>query len=82
MSDIEDRILQLLLTVAPEAADQELARDVDLREQLDLDSMDHLRFLTAISEAFGIDIPEKVSADLVTLERCARYVEERGPARG
>ncbi len=72
-----DTIRELLLSVAPEAADQELDPGADLREVLDIDSMDQLNFLTAVSERFGIDIPESDYSDLVSLNGIAVYVERR-----
>lgn len=71
------RIRELLLAVAPEAADTGLDPGTDLREQLDIDSMDQLNFLTAVAETFGIDIPEQDYPELVTLDQVVRYVESR-----
>ncbi len=71
------RIRELLLAVAPEAADTGLDPGTDLREQLDIDSMDQLNFLTAVADAFGIDIPERDYPELVTLDQVVRYVEAR-----
>lgn len=77
MSETTDTVRELLLTIAPEAADQALDPDADLRESLDIDSMDQLNFLTAVAEHFGIDIPESDYADLVSLNGIAGYVERR-----
>jgi acyl carrier protein len=77
MSETRDTIRELLLDVAPEAADTELDPAADLREQLDIDSMDQLNFLAAVAETFGIDIPEQDYSELVTLNAIGRYVEVR-----
>lgn len=74
MSDLDDRVRQLLLDVVPDAADQPIDGSYDLREQLDMDSMDHLNFLTAVAEAFGVDIPERDYPQLVTLDAVVSYV--------
>jgi acyl carrier protein len=79
MSETRDRILSLLLDIAPEAADQEIPADADLREVLDIDSMDQLNFLIAVAEAFGIDIPESDYGGLVSLDAVASYVERHRP---
>ena len=78
MSETEKRIRRLLLDVVPEAADEELSAESDLREALDIDSMDHLNFLVSVAEAFGIEIPEQDYGELVTLADVARYVEVKG----
>ena len=75
MNDSRDTLRELLLTVAPEAADQTIDPDADLRDVLDIDSMDQLNFLIAVSETFGVEIPERDYSDLVTLNAIARYVE-------
>lgn len=77
MSETTDRILNLLLSIAPEADAAQIKPDVDLREQLDIDSMDHLNFLIAVSKEFGIDIPEKDYPRLTTLNACGAYVADR-----
>ena len=74
MSETSERILNLLLAIAPEADAAEIKPDVDLREQLDIDSMDHLNFLISVAKEFGIDIPEKDYPQLTTLDACAAYV--------
>jgi len=48
-----------LSQIAPEADVDALDGDVDLHEQLDIDSMDFLNFVIGINEATGIDIPER-----------------------
>jgi acyl carrier protein len=77
MSNATDTILDLLLAVAPEAADQQIDPDGDLRENLDIDSMDQLNFLIAVAETFGVEIPERDYSELVSLNAIARYVEAR-----
>lgn len=79
MSDTRERILTLLLDIAPEAADQAIPPDADLREVLDIDSMDQLNFLIAVAESFGIDIPESDYGGLVSLDAVTSYVERHRP---
>jgi len=50
---------------------------VELREQLDLDSMDFLNFAIGLNKAFGVDIPEADYRKLATLEGCVGYLAAR-----
>ena len=46
----------------------------DLREALDIDSMDFLNFITAIHHRLGVEIPELDYPKLVTLDGAVAYV--------
>jgi len=70
--------IELLGGIAPEADFDMLTDDVELREELDIDSMDFLNFITALHEATGVDIPERDYAKLDTLEEIVSYLVERG----
>ena len=78
MSDDEIKALVLneLGKIAPEA-NSDLDSDADLREQIDLDSMDILNLMIAIHEATGVDIPEADYPKLTTLNACAAYLRDR-----
>ena len=73
-----DTILGVLRQIAPEADFTELEPDVELREQLDIDSMDFLNFVIGIHEQTGIDIPEEDYDEMATLNGCARYLVKAG----
>jgi acyl carrier protein len=47
---------------------------VNLRDQLDLDSMDALNFVIGLHEGFGVDIPESDYAKLTTLDGIVAYL--------
>ena len=54
----------------------------DLREAIDIDSMDFLNFVTAIHHRLGVDIPELDYPKLVTLDGAVAYLAAHlGPAR-
>lgn len=78
MSDDEIKALVLreLGNIAPEAG-SDIDPDTDLREQIDLDSMDILNLMIAIHEATGVDIPEADYPKLVTLNGAVGYLRER-----
>ncbi|CDF85552.1 acyl carrier protein [Pseudomonas sp. QL9] len=56
---IRAEVLQALKTVAPEIDPATLRGDRVLREEVDLDSMDWLRFLTLLHQRLGVSIPEE-----------------------
>lgn len=77
--DIREVVRSALAAIAPEADLDQLAPDEDVREALDLDSMDILRFATALHERLGVDVPEADYAQITTSEGCVRYLERRVP---
>jgi acyl carrier protein len=72
--EIRAVVLQALHRVAPEAEPDTIEPDVSLREQLDIDSMDFLRFVTALHEALRVDIPETAYPNLSTIDGCVNYL--------
>lgn len=67
-------IQQVLLDIAPEAEFDKLPGKAQLREELDLDSMDFLDFVAALHERAGIDIPEAEYGQLATLDDAIAYL--------
>jgi acyl carrier protein len=76
MSDVKARsmIVDILGGIAPEGYFATLSGDEDLREALDLDSMDFLNFVVALHERTGIDIPEADYLKLRTLDGAIAYL--------
>ncbi len=80
--DIRNTVLQALHRIAPEADLTSLSPDDDLREALDIDSFDFLRFVIALHEALGVDIPETDYPKLTTLNAAVSYLQAAlAPAR-
>jgi acyl carrier protein len=75
--DIRAGVTRVLTTIAPEARGQPLAPAVNLREQLDLDSMDALNFVIGLHEAFGVEIPEADYTKLESLDSIITYLAAR-----
>ena len=69
--------LKTLADVAPEVDPATIDTRIDLREDLDLDSMDFLNFVTGLSETTGVEIPERDYPELATLDGCAAYLAAR-----
>jgi acyl carrier protein len=74
-TEIKAMICDVLGGIAPEADLSGVAGDEDLREALDLDSMDFLNFVIGLHERTGIDIPEADYPRLRTLDRAVEYLE-------
>ena len=74
---VRERLLALLVSVAPDVDPVEVLPAVDFRDQFDFDSMDLLNFAIAVSEEFAIDVPETDYAQLASLERCEAYLAAR-----
>ena len=72
--ELERAVLDALLSVAPEADPAAIDPKRSLREQLDIDSMDFLRFVVAIHGALGVDVPERDYGKLATLESSVDYL--------
>jgi acyl carrier protein len=76
-AEIKSLILAILGDIAPEADTAALAGDTDLREALDLDSMDFLNFVVALHDRAGIDVPEADYPHLFTLDGATDYLSRR-----
>jgi acyl carrier protein len=72
--DIRKVVEEELNNIAPEADLASIDPAADLREALDIDSMDFLTFVTAIHQRLGVDIPEIDYPKLVTLDRAVAYL--------
>ena len=69
-----------LQEIAPDVDATTLADDADLQRTLDLDSMDFLNFVIALSEATGVEIPERDYPFMATVGGAADYLLERAGA--
>ena len=76
-NDILAVVRDELGNIAPEADLQALDPAADLREALDIDSMDFLNLVTALHRRLGIDVPELDYPKLVTLDGAVRYLGSR-----
>ncbi len=73
-TDIRKAIEEELNNIAPEVDMGSVDPAADLREAIDIDSMDFLTFITAIHHRLGIDIPEIDYPKLVTLDGAVAYI--------
>jgi acyl carrier protein len=79
MSDIDVRkaVQEELGNIAPEIDFATVDPAADLREAIDIDSMDFLNFITAIHHRLGVDIPEVDYPKLVTLDGAVAYINSK-----
>jgi acyl carrier protein len=75
--DIRKIVEEELGNIAPEIDLAAVAPTADLREAIDIDSMDFLNFVTAVHHRTGIDIPEVDYPKLVTLKGIFAYLDTR-----
>ena len=75
--ELRKTVLDTLGDIAPEADLGALPSHKDLREELDIDSMDFLNFVVALHERLGVDIPEADYPQLVTLDGAVGYLAAR-----
>lgn len=72
--DIRALAADVLGGIAPEAELASVGDDEDLREALDLDSMDFLNFVIGLSQRSGRSIPEVDYPRLFTLRGLVDYL--------
>jgi acyl carrier protein len=77
MTETEIRVLvaQVLAGIAPEADLAGVADDEDLREALDLDSMDFMNFVIGLAQRSGRPIPQADVPRLYTLRALTAYLQ-------
>ncbi len=80
-SEIRQVVVGIFSKIAPEIDYDEIDAEEDLRDEIDIDSMDFLNFIVALNEKIGIDIPEKDYGKLVSLNDILEYVKANAPAK-
>ena len=76
-NDITAVLIDELGRIAPEIDASRLDPNAELREELDIDSMDFLNLVTGLSERLKIDIPETDYSKLATLSHAVDYLVQR-----
>lgn len=75
--EIRSAVMKALSSVAPEADFEHLGPNEDLRDALDIDSMDVNRFVLALHQSLGVEIAEKDYPKLLTLSGAVRELAAR-----
>jgi acyl carrier protein len=76
-TSLQQRIVAVLTSVAPDIDPAQLDPEVALRDQIDFDSMDTLNFATALKREFGVDVPDADFRELASVARCAKYLQAK-----
>jgi len=72
--DVRRMTAEVLAGLAPEADLSSVGDDEDLREALDLDSMDFLNFVIGLGQRSGLSIPEADTPRLRTMRSLVAYL--------
>ncbi|MCJ2377569.1 phosphopantetheine-binding protein [Vibrio sp. ZSDZ34] len=70
-------VISQLIDIAPELDGEVLTEDEDMRDAFDLDSMDFLNLVTAVSKQTGINIPEVDYPKVLTIDNMLGYLLNR-----
>ena len=73
-AELRATVLTALRQVVPDVDTTTLRTNVSVREQVDMDSIDFLRFLVVINKTLGVDVPETDYAKLGTVDSTAAYL--------
>ena len=73
-AQIRQIVQQALSNVAPEVDVNAIDPAKDMRDQIDIDSVDFLNFVIGLHKELGIEIPESDVSKLVTLNGCVGYL--------
>ena len=76
-SEVRQLAAAVLGGIAPEGDLNTVGDNEDLREALDLDSMDFLNFIIGLGQGAGIDIPEVDYPKLFTWQGLMAYIASR-----
>jgi len=75
--EIQNAVVDIIQTVAPDEDLSGLKPDVKLREQIELDSMDFLDIVMELRKRYGVHVPEAEYKELATLAGCVGYLEPK-----
>ena len=70
-------LVETLSTIVPQIDAAQIDGDADLRDELDMDSMDLLNWIIALHQRLSVDIPELDAPKLATLNGAVDYLATR-----
>jgi acyl carrier protein len=71
---VRETVLRVLSGIAPEVDLNSVDPAGDLREQMDIDSVDFLNFAIGLHRDLGVEIPDADVRKLATLNGCVAYL--------
>jgi acyl carrier protein len=73
-AELREVVLTSLGEVAPEIDPAGLDPATPIADQVEIDSMDYLDFMVALSERTGVEVPERDYPQLASIDGCVRYL--------
>jgi acyl carrier protein len=73
-TEIKEVVRRALSNVAPEVDFDSVDPGKDLRDQIDIDSVDFLNFVIGLHKELNVDIPDADVSKLGTLNSCITYL--------
>jgi acyl carrier protein len=78
---IGQAIIDIIRDIVPDEDCSGLDGDRNLRDQLDLDSMDFLDIVMELRKKYGVEVPEGDYPKLATLNTCIDYLSPKLAAK-
>jgi len=75
VDEVREAILNILSDIAPDEDITSIRDEDNLRDQIDLDSMDFLDIVMELRKRFNIEVPEKDYEHLATMAGCISYLQ-------
>lgn len=72
--DARRALQDALATIVPRSEVEAMDPDADMRDELDLDSMDLLNVTAKLEEACGVSIPDRELAGLTTVDKTVAWL--------
>jgi len=72
--EIEKAVLDIMKDVNPDADFENLKKEENLRDQLELDSMDFLDIVMELRKRYKIEVPQEDYPQLATMQSCIDYL--------
>lgn len=76
-NEIRAAVLSSLKSVAPETDPSTLDGKVDFRDELDIDSMDFLKFVRSLHATLQVDVPERDYPKVRSVDGCVAYLDAK-----
>ena len=76
-SEVRQIVRETLSNIAPEVDLDAIDAAKNLRDQIDIDSVDFLNFVIGLHKELGIEIPDVDLPKLATLNGCVVYLQSR-----
>lgn len=75
--ELQGILFEELLNIAPELEPSQIDADEDLREELDIDSMDFMILMVALQKRLGISIPDTDHHLLNSINNLVSYLVDK-----